>query len=135
MKAVSSQRKQLYRLLNYNKEAEAIHVARVTGDPSKTAASDLSIPEATKLIKSLTTNWAVFNRENKQHLYILSLMRQLGWTRPGAIIGNTVPEMKFLSDFLKSKRSPVSKPLQDMNREETSKIIIALEGIIKSRYK
>lgn len=134
MNAITSQRKQLYKLFNYNKETEAIHVQHITGDESKTTASQLSISEASKLISSLTTNWAVFDRENQQHLYILSLMRQLKWITMHEKYGKEVADMSRLSNFLKSKRSPVPKPLQKMTVEETSKIIFALENIIKSEY-
>lgn len=133
MKAVTSQRKQLYRLFGYSKETEFRHVQQITGDPAKTAAKDLSIAEAKKLIESLTTNWAVFDTTNNRHMYILSLMRQLGWTKQGAVM--TLPDMAKLSTFLKSHRSPVQKPLQEMTAAETSKIIVALEGIVKSDYK
>lgn len=134
MNAIASQRKQLYRLFSYNKETEALHVQQATGDKNKTTAKDLTIPQAKALIDSLTTNWAVFEKGNKKHSYILSLMRQLEWTKPHERYGN-VADMSKLSSFLKSKRSPVVKPLQDMNAEETSKVIVALENIVKWNFK
>ena len=134
MKAIASQRKQLYRLFGYCKETETVQVQRITGDTEKKTVSDLTISQAKSLIDSLTTNWAVFDKGKKSHSYILSLLWQLNWTKPHHRYGN-VADMSKLSDFLKSKRSPVVKPLQEMTTEETSKIINALENIIKWSYK
>ena len=135
MKAQASQRKQLYRLFQYNKENEAFHVQQTTGDQTKTEAADLSMSQATKLIRSLTQNWAVFDSNSQKHLYILSLLRQNGWIKMLPETGKEVADMRRLSNWLKSKKSPVVKPLQNMNAEETSKIIVALENMVVSNAK
>lgn len=135
MKAQASQRKQLYRLFQYNKENEAFHVQQTTGDQTKTEAADLSMSQATKLIRSLTQNWAVFDSNSQKHLYILSLLRQNGWIKMLPETGKEVADMGRLSNWLKSKKSPVVKPLQNMNAEETSKIIVALENMVVSNAK
>ena len=46
-----------------------------------------------------------------------------------------VPDINRLSEFLKSDKSPVNKPLKKMEPLEVSKIIEALKGIVKSKYK
>ena len=135
MKAQASQRKQLYRLFQYNKENEAFHVQHTTGDQTKTEAADLSMSQATKLIRSLTQNWAVFDSNSQRHLYILSLLRQIGWTKIVPATGKEVADMGRLSNWLKSKKSPVVMPLQNMSNEETSKIIVALENMVVSNAK
>lgn len=84
--------------------------------------------------KPNTENWALFNKNNQQHKNILSLLRQAQWTTPHPNYGQ-VADLERLSNFLKSEKSPVKKPLKEMKPEEVSKIIVALEGIVKSRYK
>lgn len=80
------------------------------------------------------SNWGLFDKNNQQHKTILSLMRQAQWTVPSEKWGE-IADLSRLSDFLKSDKSPVKKPLKKMEPEEVSKIIVALEGIIKSKYK
>ncbi len=82
----------------------------------------------------LTNNWGYFDKNNKQHNTILSLMHQVGWVTKNKTKGE-FPDTKRLSDFLKSKKSPINKPLKQMTEKELSKIIIALEGIVKHTYK
>ena len=131
--STTSQRRDLYKLFGYCKETEAVHVAELTKGKA-TTVKELSIHQADVLKRNLTKNWAVFNIENKQHKYILSLMRQLGWTTAHYKYGE-VSDMARLSNFLKSKKSPVPKPLQDMGIKETSKIIGCLESMITKNYK
>ncbi|HLT54398.1 MAG TPA: hypothetical protein VKZ97_10915 [Flavobacteriaceae bacterium] len=131
--SIPSQRKQLYKLFGYDKETEAMHVLNVTEGKHKTA-KELSVTEANALIKKLTTNWAVFDVKNQKHKYILSLLIQIGWSKPHEKYGE-IADMQRLSNFLKSKKSPISKPLQDMYPEELSKLIFVLEKIVETKYK
>ena len=132
MKAISSQRKQLYRLFGYNKETEAVHIKKVTGDPAKTSAADLTIIQAKDLIGSLTKNWAYFDKDNRQHSTILSLCHQVGWVQAA---NPKYVDLTKLSTWLKSFRSPVQKPLQSMDKTELSKVIFALQQMLNKRYK
>lgn len=132
MNAISSQRKQLYKLFSYNKENEAVHVKHITGDESKVTASDLSLIQADTLIKSLTTNWAFFDKNNTQHSAVLSLCHQLGWVQDA---NPKFVDLNRLSTWLKSFRSPVQKPLQSMEAKEVSKVIFALENMLGKIYK
>ncbi|MWB92959.1 hypothetical protein GON26_01165 [Flavobacterium sp. GA093] len=77
------------------------------------------------------SNWGLFDKTNSQHKYVLSLLRQAQWVVPNERYGE-VPDLARLSEFLKSEKSPVNKPLKSMFPEEISKIIIALEGIVKT---
>lgn len=79
-------------------------------------------------------NWGLFDKDNQQHRTILSYMRTAQWTVPNDKWGE-VPDTNRLSDFLKSDKSPVKKPLKKMLPEEVSKIIEAFKGIVKSKYK
>lgn len=127
-KSITSQRKQLYKLFGYCKDTEAVHVQHITKQKASTA-KELTMHQATGLIKSLTSNWAVFNPDNQQHKYIMSLVQQLGWIKQHSKYG-PVADMARLSKFLKSKKSPIPKPLQHMDVKETSKLISCLESIL-----
>lgn len=133
IQSTSSQRKDLYRLFGYCKETEAMHIIAITNGKGKTA-KDITMAQANQLKNKLTTHWAIFHKENKQHKYILSLLNQLQWTKEHPTNG-TIADMSRLSSFLKSKKSPVPKPLQDMCAKETSKLITCLESMIKKLYK
>lgn len=80
------------------------------------------------------SNWGLFDKENQQHKTILSLLRQAQWVVPNGKWGE-VPDINRLSEFLKSDKSPVNKPLKKMEPKEVSKIIEAFKGIVKSKYK
>lgn len=133
MKSTAKQRQQIHRLCHYDAELKCELVYQITGDRKKVSTMDLTPTEAQKLINSLTTNWAAFDKNNAQHKYILSLLQQMGWTTQHEKWG-TVADLERFSHWLKSRRSPVIKPLLSMTPEETSKIIFALEGIIRSTY-
>ena len=80
------------------------------------------------------SNWALFDKNNKQHLTLLSQLRTAQWTVSHPRHGE-VADLARLSEFLKSDKSPVNMPLKDMKPEEVSKIIEAFKGIVKSKYK
>jgi hypothetical protein len=104
------------------------HVYEGTGS----AVDDYLKPTATP--KTNTENWGLFDKNNQQHKTLLSLLRQAQWTIPNEKWGE-VADLTRLSNFLKSDKSPVNKPLKKMEPKEVSKIIVALEGIVKSKYK
>ncbi len=64
--------------------------------------------------------WGYFDNQNSQHRTILSLCRQAGWITPNEKHGE-VPDLNRLSNFLKSPKSPVNKPLKKMTKQELSK--------------
>jgi hypothetical protein len=98
------------------------------------AVDDYLKPTATATPKTNTENWGLFDNNNQQHKTILSLLRQAQWTVPNGRWGE-VADINRLSEFLKSDKSPVKKPLKKMESKEVSIIIVALEGIVKSKYK
>ncbi|MCV9928130.1 hypothetical protein OIU83_10725 [Flavobacterium sp. LS1R49] len=79
-------------------------------------------------------NWGLFDKNNQQHKTILSLMRQAQWTRAHERHAE-VADLNRLSEFLKSDKSPVKKPLKEMTSREVSKIIVALIEIVIHRFK
>lgn len=110
-------------------------IVNYTGDPAKTSVKDLSFDQANDLIRHLggrpffDENWGFFDKKNKQHKYVLSLLLQLGWTQQHHLFG-VIPDTHHLSNWLKSNRSPVRKPLMKMNNKELTKVIGALESIV-----
>lgn len=123
--AFTEQRSKLYRLFGWDKDTERVHVQQVTHG-KHTEVKDLTSTQASELIKSLTTNWAVFDKNNQQHKYILSLLIQLGWSTEHDRYG-TVADLARLSSFLKSKKTPVAMPLQSMESKDLSKLISCFE--------
>ncbi|MGE4345909.1 MAG: hypothetical protein AB7D46_00700 [Flavobacteriaceae bacterium] len=111
-------------------------------DSNQTSLRTITQAQAVQIIKAQegsvsvnqTASWAKFDKSNPKHKLILSLLRQANWTKPHPRHGE-VADMDRLDAFLKSVKSPVNKPLKDMSSEETEKVIKALSGIVKSRYK
>ena len=104
-----------------------------------TSIKDLNQLQAQELIHFFNTGktldhsaWAMFDKYSTQHKAVLSLCHQLGWVqeeKPQFV------DLQRLGGWLKSDRSPVKKPLKEMDRAEVSKIIFALQNILKSSYK
>jgi hypothetical protein len=143
MKATKYQKQIIYRIASYNKAAKEEWVQWATNDNSKTSTNDLSFDQANAIIEQAgfthitgksEKNWAYFDNGNSRHRRILSLLRQLNWVINSEKHGK-IADLNRLSNFLKSDKSPVNRPLQKMNSIEVSKTIAALEGIIKSNYK
>ncbi len=103
------------------------------------STKELSKIEADEIIYFLNTGkqknyeWGYFDSQNMQHRTILSLCRQANWVIPHERHGE-VPDLNRLSNFLKSPRCPVNKPLKKMTKQELSKVITAFEGIVKHKY-
>lgn len=79
-------------------------------------------------------NWAAFDKNNRQHLGVMAQLRTLQWTVPHGRHGE-VADLNRLSDFLKSDKSPVRKPLKDMEPDEVSKIIECFKSMVRKKYK
>lgn len=150
--ATKQQKYRIRKNCNFNVGIKEELVQWATGSNEKTSLNDLSFEQADRIIKFQlgitdfksaitetdkkevrTENWGLFDKNNSKHKYILSLLRQLGLTIE--VKGRDVADINKLSEWLKSERSPVQKPLQKMNSVELSKIIGALEGMMKKRYK
>ncbi|MEO7977747.1 hypothetical protein [Flavobacterium sp.] len=79
-------------------------------------------------------NWGLFDNKNQQHKAILSQLRTLQWVLPSEKWGE-VADLNRLSDFLKSDKSPVKKPLKKMNEKELSTMISCFESMVTKKYK
>ena len=79
------------------------------------------------------TNWAYFDKTNAQHMNVLSQCITYGWSEIKR--GKIVADLNRLGGWLKSFRSPIQKPLLEMEPTELSTIINAFKGMIKRKYK
>lgn len=130
----------------YNVEIKNEWVQWVTGDVNLTSLKSITQAQAVKIMHQQTgstdrsrpvpteDNWALFDKNNKQHLAILAQMRTLQWVTKSDKWGE-VADMDRLSSFLKSDKSPVKKPLKKMTTDEVSKIIECFKSMIVKRYK
>lgn len=125
----------------------------ITADVNRTSLKSITQAQAKKIIMAqegstyvnspllegcpkggVSENWAVFDKNNPKHKVILSLLYQMQWVKPSEKWGE-VPDLERLSNFLQSEKSPVKKKLKDMEPLELEKLIKALNGIVKHRYK
>lgn len=140
---------QVNRIMNncqYQVDTKNEWVQWVTGEVNRTSLKSITQAQAKKIImaqegsthvgtaRELSENWAVFDKNNPKHKVILSLLYQMQWVKPSEKWGE-VPDLERLSNFLKCDRSPVKKKLKDMEPLELEKLIKALSGIVKHRYK
>lgn len=140
--------KEIRKNANFQEDIKEEWVQWVTGDVARTSLKSLTQAQAVRIISQQTgaqvvteggrtqgkSNWGLFDKENKKHLTILAQMRTAQWVVPNEKYGE-VPDLERLSDFLKSEKSPINKPLKQMEPWEVSKIIEAFKGIVKSKYK
>lgn len=95
---------------------------------------ELTEDEAFKVLDWLKYDYskeAQFDRHNTQHLSLLAKCHELGWVRED---NPKIPDLGRLGKWLLSKKCPVQKSLMEMTTKEVSKVIGALEKIIKKRY-
>jgi pyruvate dehydrogenase complex dehydrogenase (E1) component len=124
------QRQLIHQLCHYDADVKKLLVQQVSKFRTETSL-ELSEREADELIRHLQQDWAKFDKLKKQHCYILSLMHQLQWTSPCAMSKfGKKPDMPRLNQWLRSAKSPVKKPLNAMTKEETSKVIYAMEQML-----
>ena len=94
--------------------------------------------EAIKTKRDRRKLWSYFDKNNKQHLTILSLCIQFRWTKEHPVTGKQVADLGALDSWLRGQstigQSPVKKPLAEMEPAELSKVIFAMEQMIKKYY-
>ncbi len=143
-KISNTQIRKIHAILNQNgrvnTKAKQDLVRRFTGNHHLSSTKDLSFDQANNLIQHLGgaavgyENWAFFDKTNKRHCKILSLCHELEWVYFDKELG-TVVDLKRLSEWLRSYRCPVRKPILKMTGKELSKIISALENMLTKSYK
>jgi hypothetical protein len=130
---------------NYQEDIKEEWVQWVTRDSSQTSLKSLTQAQAVKIIRQQTgdnsppreaksDNWALFDKNNKQHLTLLAQLRTVQWVIPNERHGE-VADLARLSNFLKSIESPVKKPLNKMEPWEVSKIIECFKSMVRKKYK
>ncbi|QDP85219.1 hypothetical protein FNJ88_06430 [Chryseobacterium sp. SNU WT5] len=102
------------------------------------SVKDLNQTQADELIYFFNTgktldhsSWALFDRNNTQHKTILSLCHQLGWVQEE---NPQFADLHRLGGWLKSDKSPVKMQLKEMNKIQLSKIIFAIQNMLKSNF-
>ena len=139
----SKKQKQVIAILTKgDKDLKRSLVQNVTNDESKISTNDLTHTEANEIIYHLGgkplvyDQWALFDKHNKQHRTILSLCMQYGWSKPSTNgKSSEVADLYQLSEWLKyGDKCPVHKPLKKMDTKELSKVILALEAMVKWKY-
>ena len=132
--------KEIRKNSNFQEDIKEEWVQWVTGDVNRTSLKSLTQSQAVRILKAQTgtepqaDNWGLFDKDNRQHLTLLAYMRTAQWTTPNGKHGE-VADIDRLSDWLKSDKSPVRKPLKKMQPWEVSKIIEAFKGIVNSKFK
>lgn len=105
---------------------------------------DLSFIEAEDIIWFLNTgekskaNWAFFHKNKfvSERKLLFSYLYQAQWTAKNETSKYVeVPDLERLSNFLKSPKSPVNKPLKQFDKKDWSKILQAFRNIVKSTFK
>lgn len=107
-----------------------------------TTTKELNTEEAGVLINALTVsnytqnNWAFFEKDKfvSERKLLFSYLHQAQWVKPHPDRGE-VPDLERLSNFLKSPKSPVNKPLKKFEKKDWSKLIAAFRNIVKGTYK
>ena len=122
------QKKRIMHNCNYQVEIKNEWVQWVTGDTNKTSLSGLTQAQAVRIIKQQTgsesvgavENWGAFDKNNSQHRYILSILRQANIVVKSQKWGEVPDTAGWLNRFLQSPKSPIKKPLKDMSKWELS---------------
>lgn len=134
--------KEQKKLIQVNKPTKDIKeewVQWATRDEKKTSCNDLSFDQANDIIEKIIRRprhtWGDLNQDSKQHRYIFNLAKDAFGKRFNLEKKRFEPDYDRLSDWLKSARCPVQKPVRLMSTAELSKVISALSGIIKNKYK
>ncbi len=129
---------------NFDESIKEEWVQWATGDTNCTSLKNLTQAQAVKIIRQQTgeqqpkeqnVKFGSFDLKNKKHKVIMSLVSQLQWTKKHPRHGE-VPDMDgAFATWLQGEKSPIKKPLTTMTAQELEKIIKALSGAVKHRYK
>lgn len=133
------QRKSIMRILKYDVNVKKEVVKTFTSGRTQ-SLKELTEKEADFLLDRLKgqpviTLWSLFDKENPQHCHVLSLCIQYGWSFINESNKEVADLIKLHRWLKEDAKCPVNKPLKSMSKKELSKIIIALEGMIKWKYK
>lgn len=128
-----------------DKEAKQAFVHQFSKDVNRISTTALTFEEANTALQSLggkpfkrpfnrIDKWQKFDYKKKSHLNILSLLIQLDWKWKSELSNRYFADMVRFSKWLQTK-APVKKPLNDMDAQEISKTIVALENMAAGKEK
>jgi hypothetical protein len=110
-------------------------IASFTGDYHRSSTRQLTYFEAEEIIYFLKTgnrstwaHYAIFDKHNKQHLYLLSLAHQKGWTQYSDKLHKMVADLESLGSWLR-KYGYLHKPLKQYTAGELPKLITQFSKI------
>lgn len=134
--STKAQRQLIMGLCKYDVENKSSAVLSISNGRTENLR-ELFFTEASRLIKRLkgekqsysTPRHLQFDLSSSQHRYILSLLKQLGWTKPSEKHGE-IADMERLNNWLIGKKSPIKLCLMDIAFKDLSKIIHALEQML-----
>lgn len=145
MKATAKQ-KQLIHVNTQKSELKEELVQWACNDNDKTSCNDLNFDQANHILKKLgikphqphvdwdAFNYGKFDKSNFAHMKVLATLMTIGWTKPHPRFGSTADLERF-GAWLRSEKSPVRKKLMAMDKQEVSKIIVALESMTVKKFK
>ncbi|RWX00946.1 hypothetical protein [Flavobacterium cerinum] len=139
MEATKDQ-KRLIHINTANRDIKEEFVQWATDDNKKISCDDLSFDEANKILVHIGQKphklafRAKFDKTNPRHKYILSLCIQRGMSHRSGKYGY-IADLDALNEWMHSNKCPVQKRLMDMDNDELSTFIGALEGMTLSKYK
>lgn len=139
MEATNAQIKTIHTLLplhiREDKELKQSFVASFTGDDQRSSTKQLTIYEAEEMIYFLKNgknctwaHYAIFDKHNKQHLYLLSLAHQKGWTHYSDNNRKMVADLEAIGSWLR-KYGYLHKPLKQYTAKELPKLITQFSKI------
>lgn len=139
----TKQIKQIHTLLpahiKGNPEAKEDLIYQFTQNENKLSTKDLTYQQANDLIVSLNgkiastpiSQYGRFDRNNKQHLYLLSLCRQMGWVVFNKKQNKLFADIDRLGEWLKTT-GYLKKPLMSYDSSELPKLVKQFEQVLKN---
>ena len=126
----------------FSSREERLHFVSTFLNRKVATTKDLTSIEAIELIHYLDTgdykksNWGYFDKDKfpSERKLLWSYLHQCDWTVENTTHGN-VPDTERLSDFLKSNKSPVNKPLKSFDKNDWEKVLLVFEMIVKHSNK
>jgi hypothetical protein len=79
-------------------------------------------------------NWGKFNKDNKQHMYLLSLCQQLGWIIYNHKYGRNVADIARLGRWVKNFAG-IKKPLLEQDPKELQQTVYQMEQMVAKHFK
>lgn len=120
-----------------DKELKANLIYQFTEDNTKTSTKDLTEQQADELIWFLKTgkrmdmsSYALFDNNNQQHLYMLSLCHQIGWVDFNDKLNRMVADLNTLGTWLQ-KYGYLHKALKQYTNKELPKLVSQFENFVK----